>query len=108
MTKTEALLHRGPDILSPSNRKFYESTKMKMTLTMLYVASSFFFMALCASEGGQSASAKFTAASVGDDNIKHANITLASGLGFSGFCNFVSFMLCVAAAVVINPLHIFG
>ena len=55
----EGLIYRGADALTPSNRIFYEDTKVKLVLSIIFAGFSLMFLGFVATDGGQSVAAKY-------------------------------------------------
>jgi hypothetical protein len=98
---TVSLTFSGVDNLTTKSRNFYESTRMKMLLSLVYGSFGLLALGLTANSGGRAAGLRVMAhAYDGDDAIYTVQV---NGFGFSTFCHFIAFVLCSLAAYLISP-----
>ena len=106
----EALVSAGADVLFPIARKFYEDTRLKMLLSIVYGGLFLMYLGFSATAGGKSLNFslqyKNTLATYGfnDDHMMMSVEALIGGYGFASFCFLVSSLLCLSAAIIISPL----
>ena len=97
----EDLHPHGVDALTYKSREFYESTRMKMLLSMVYASLGMLCLGLCSNVGGRASALNIASgAYAGDDAIF---VVQVNGFGFATFCHFIAFVLCITAAFLTSP-----
>ena len=111
------------DTVSPASRKFYEFTKGKLVVSMLYGLLAFAALLSVGIWGGETDAGssslvanydwnyrrnpRSSAAGDGDDKVDLAEANYGYGFGFATFFVFLSFLLFTVMGIYSSPL-IFG
>lgn len=99
----------GVDALTEISRNFYENTRTKIVLSLMFGCYSLFLLSWCCQAGGYATyydqymdSNLFSA--VNDDTLIASVQANATGNGFACFFYLIAFILSAMAALYISPL----
>jgi lipoprotein signal peptidase len=92
------------DTFTPAGRLFYEISKKKLTYSLMMAVAILALLAMVSKMWGLSAYNDSMKKHQIDDEMEDAYNALSQGYGFSGFCNFLAFLLMLGTAVYYSPL----
>ena len=99
----------GIDALTETSRNFYETTRSKMVLSIMFGCYSLFLLSWCCQAGGDTTyydqymlSSQFSL--VNDDTLIGSVEAVATGNGFACFFYLIAFILAGMSALYISPI----